>query len=128
MIPMEYHVEHVKEKAQALGLDIIEPKPYEVFLDLDSPQDQYVMEALLPILREHGLGLTLQEIRRSRNYNKHAVLVTDGYRALEPMERLLLQACLGSDRKREILSYVALKKGVQYHTVLFGKKPEELVF
>lgn len=96
--------EHLREKAKALGMEVVLPEADELQIDLDSPMDQYVMEALLPILRENGFPVKVVTITKSSGGGKHATLRAP--RELSTVERLLLQACLGSDRKRELLGFV----------------------
>lgn len=105
------------EDAKARGLDVYEPKEGEILVDLDDTESQYVMEALIPLARRVGIDVKLTKITRSQHGNKHAYLkVPFGLTALE---RLLLQAVFGSDRKRELLAYARYRKGIEPTSVLF---------
>lgn len=117
------HGEHLAQKAAELGARVVIPEPDELQIDLDSPMDQYVMEALLPILVENGFPIQVVKITKSMGSGKHAYLRAD--RPLDTVERLLLQACLGSDRKRELLGYLHHMKPdgeKTYPTCFFEKK------
>lgn len=105
------------ETAQALGLEVVEPKDGEILIDLDDVASQYVMEALIPLARRVGIDVKVLKITRSQHGNKHAYLKVPY--ALSAIERLLLQAIFGSDRKRELLSYARVRKSISPSSVLF---------
>ncbi len=117
---LQYTLNAQLEEAKAQGLEIVQPKPNELLLDLDSQQDGYVMDALLPILRDYGFAVTISKVERSRHGNKHAYLVCP--RDITELERIALQACLGSDRKRELLGLMRVFQGITPVSVLFRKK------
>lgn len=118
MINAVYNQEQI-EQARAAGLDVIEPGPDEIFVDLDSQQDQYVMEALLPLFSQNGLAIEVVKVSRSRNGNKHAYLKAG--RSLTDLERVALQAILGSDRKREAMGFLRILNGIAPVTLFFEK-------
>lgn len=101
--------EKLEEKAERLNADIQEPAPNELFIDLDCVGDQYVLEALLPLGVQNGFPLEIVEVRKSQGGNKHAIVRAP--RDLSPIERIGLQAMLGSDRKREFVSFLRLEAG-----------------
>ncbi len=117
---LQYILDARVEEAKAQGLEIIQPEANELLLDLDSQQDGYVMDALLPILRDYKFNVTIRKVERSRHGNKHAYLICP--RAITYLERIALQACLGSDRKRELLGLMRVFQGISPVTVLFRKK------
>ena len=113
--------EHAIAKAAEKNLAVVFPRENELFLDFDSKEhvaaffEQFNrLTGFVPILK-----LTMTPSETPDHY--HAVLkltisVTD-------TERILLQACLGSDRTRELLSFArVLKKDP--HPTLFLEKPE----
>jgi len=107
------------EEARAVGCVVVEAKDRDIFIDLDSQQDQYVMEAILALFRENLQHIEVVKISRSRNGNKHAYL-----RASWPLtatERVLLQAVLGSDRKREALAYLRILDNAPIVSCFFEK-------
>lgn len=65
------------------------------------------------------------EERKSRNGNVHVILHLD--EPLPPMERILIQALMGSDLRRELLNYTRLKTGNEGALVcLFKPKFKQL--
>jgi len=116
--------------AQAEKLDVvIEPADdFTLQLDIDSDEayDQALMniELLMSLGREHAvMDLLVGEsmmVRRSKGGNRH---VTLGLRqALSVYERLALQAILGSDPSRELLSMAGIRAGKDQPIVLFRPK------
>jgi hypothetical protein len=117
-------LDNMQEDAKSRGLTVRLPGVSEILLDLDDAQSQYVMEALVPIARRVGIDVKIAKITRSQHGNKHAYLTVPF--ALTAVERLLLQAIFGSDRKRELLSYARVRKGVSPESALF-EVPERKV-
>lgn len=106
--PLEYEddSEKASSKAKELGLDIIPPGPNEVQIDLDTPADIKHLNAGLKILKDKHEGYKLTQLTTSKSGNKHVYITFD--RKWEPMERIIVQACLGSDRKRELLGMMRI--------------------
>mgnify|MGYP001616205424 FL=1 len=100
--------------------DIVLPDDDDLFVALDSAQDVYVMEALLPLFKDQGYPITRVKTTRSKSGNKHAYLKAPG--RLTELERLCLQAILGSDRKREALGFLRVIRGEAPVTVFFERK------
>lgn len=125
-----------KTKAESLGLDIYEPKPNEVLLDFDEPTDDDEIEyrqTLEMINDALGSPFTPYLVEAKRTVSKsgkgaHVYLTCS--RELSNLERVLLQAVLGSDRKREALGFMRITLGsTRPPGVLFelppGVKPPE---
>lgn len=108
---------NARRDADARGLEMYEPKDREFLVDLDDTESQYVMEALIPLARRVGIDVRLTKITRSQHGNKHAYLEVPF--PLTALERLLLQAVFGSDRKRELLAFARYRKGIEPTSVLF---------
>lgn len=90
------------EYASEMGLDIIEPKPKELQLDIDFKEMPKFFEKHLDILRQmYGVSEIRKTVSQSGNIHVYIQLVQD----ITPTERILLQACLGSDLKRELLTF-----------------------
>lgn len=113
--------------AEELGLYVVEPKVNELQIDLDSPQDQYVMEALIALFGERGFSIRVQKVEHSRHGNKHATLLVNHERGITTMERIALQAILGSDRKREALGFLLAWDEIEPASVFFEEKAPQLV-
>ena len=109
--------ENVKEKAARLGLTLVEAGPHDIFVDIDQAGDLYVLEAVLPILQDAEFSVTLMKTTYSQHGGKHVWLRAS--RDLTDLERLFLQAVLGSDRKREALGFVRVMRGTRPVTVFF---------
>lgn len=106
--------------AKSMGLVVVEPADDELLLDID---DDIVgmmwMTKMLEVLRRNGVGVEMIKQTVSKSGNAHVYLRLDR-RILTPMARIALQACLGSDRHREILSAVrVMMKCDRPPTVLF---------
>lgn len=126
MSGVSFTLERAIELAAEKNCRVRYPAPNELFLDIDNDDDFEHFEAALAILRTHievdGFDVT---VSRSGVPNRHIVV-----RLVRPvandMERVLLQAVLGSDRVHEMLSLIAMKKGTMTHpTLLFEPKGEE---
>lgn len=100
------------------GLVAVLPKADELFLDVDNRADLEVMKEILGVL---GLRFQVVEKQRttSKSKNGHVHVVLKAPRELHPLERIALQACLGSDRKREALSLLRHMDGKYAPTVFF---------
>src|SRR5689334_22172854 len=99
------------------GGEVVYGDATTICVDIDDTQDTAVMDEVLPIVRQ-ALGVT--EIARwtSRGgEGVHVLLKTE--KELPFLERLLLQACLGSDPKREILGYLRQKSDGSEISCLF---------
>jgi hypothetical protein len=127
--------EDAASKAAELGLEIITPKPNELFLDIDDAESLTLFHEMLPILKQmYAVETVFIKPSKSGGEKKHVTVVLgDGVSSpeLTTEQRILLQAVLGSDRKRELLSYKRLVTGArpdEYVTVFFElpKESEDL--
>lgn len=115
------------EKARALGLEVVFPNENELFVDIDSNESWDEFLDAIPLLSqmERAPGLLRFTVTASRNGNKH-VVVTLGRPVKDQEERLMLQAMLGSDRKRELLGLRQVRSGdrilAQRAVCFFNKK------
>lgn len=109
------------EKAKELGLQVVLPGDNELQLDIDNLEDLDFVDAQLKIMKGKE-EFVITKRTKSKSGNDHVYIALD--RALSPIERIALQACLGSDRKRELLSLMALFTGCEYPATLLFEKPE----
>lgn len=113
--------------AAAAGLVVVVPQRDELQLDIDTPEDLEHYEQMRQLLQD--TGYYVQEVRRTKSVsgNTHVYVRALWTERLSVLERIMLQAMLGSDRKRELLSYLRHKSGDKSKppTVLF-ERPEEL--
>lgn len=97
------------EIAEVLGLDIVLPGENELLLDIDDPADLAWVDKMLEVARDNQFPMAVIKCTRSKSGGHHLYMkVGDDY-DITPLERVLLQACFGSDRKRELLSYFRIK-------------------
>lgn len=111
------------EKAKELGLEVVLPDEYTLQLDLDVPFNGYSEEAygqdFLTKVNAVYTNFGIEDITftKSKSGRTHGFI-----RLTEPVtavERILLQAALGSDGLREILSFKRVKRGDPTPTLLF---------
>ena len=106
--------------------EIVEPESNELFIDIDSESDVGVMSEMVRILRFNGVVVSVERVTPSRTEGHyHAVVKLD--RDVSAVERIAFQACLGSDRKRELLSLLRVVLELDRPpTVFFEPKTEEV--
>lgn len=101
--------DEVIKAAHKLGLIAVFPRDDELMLDIDRPHSKDIRILLnrenFKIMKEH-LKVRSVLITRSKSNNAHVYMLLD--RTLTEFERMTLQACLGSDSKREMLSALRL--------------------
>ena len=110
------------EDAKKNGLQCILPQSHEIQIDLDSNDDRGHMYAMIELLRQNGIELIIRRETRSRGGNAHIYI--DAPRELSDIERIAFQACLGSDRKRELLSILRAWDG-RFSPTAFFEVPVE---
>lgn len=108
------------KRAKDRGLVATVPGPQELFIDIDSAEQYAIFAKQWTILRQLYPSAKVSEDKPSpskRSGRRH-IVVTMPF-VLGGKERILLQALLGSDLVREILSYVCWAKNDPNPTVLF---------
>lgn len=108
--------------AEERGLDIEYPGPAELFVDIDDARSLYAFNDGLAILGELVTGHT---ITPSASGGDHFHIRVTLSRDIDAKERVALQAMLGSDRKRELLSWLTLEHDPEAEVVCFFEKPAE---
>lgn len=111
--------------AAARGLVVVKPGPRDLFIDIDDEASLTTFYANLSAV-ERGLGAKVEMIQRPSPSGKpgRLHLTVRVPRDVTPLERIALQAILGSDRMREALSWIRLQNQ-QEHPTLFFERPEE---
>jgi hypothetical protein len=81
---------------------VVLPEPRQLQLDIDSPklpegytEQFHILNQINPVLKEH------RTTSKSGNLHVYIDLMND----ITPVERVMFQACMGSDIKRELLTY-----------------------
>ena len=115
------------EQAEAEGMTVVRGSPTLLLIDLDDREALYYydqrIERVTEALAERGVGLKELE----RWYSKSGEGLHIKMKLSKPLNvstRLLLQACLGSDRIREFLSLMRKWDGSPSPSMLF-KPPKK---
>lgn len=130
---MGYEFESVKSErayvdAESMGCYVKVPADNELFIDIDGPssQGEKMMDWFafnFSKIEEHIGGVITSDTPSQSGTPGRKHIVVSCNRKLEPMERILLQAVLGSDLQREALSWVRLVNNDSKPTLFFEKKP-----
>ena len=100
----------VVEREQGLGLnDVVFPGPKELQIDIDSEADYAIFRDHMIVLTEWCMVRVVKDQPSKTSGHRHVTLEIG--EEVTPLQRLLLQACLGSDRKRELLGFLNLQRG-----------------
>lgn len=118
--------EQMLEWAKQCGCVFEEADEMTLFIDVDSKDQLKVFWENLPLAdklfdidkRRHKIRITDS---KSGGDHKHIRIALP--RLFSPTERILLQACLGSDLKRELISLKRVQNGEQNVVVFFEKEP-----
>lgn len=110
--------------AEQEGLDLILPDDNQIFIDIDNDEDFKVYSEYYHILIQ--FYCVEEKITESKNGlpGRHIILTLD--KNVTPLERICLQACLGSDRKRELLGFFLLRNGDKTPTLFLEKGQKAL--
>lgn len=106
-----------------MGLRSIVASPEFLLLDIDSEADDEKRKVLETIADgAYGLKLLAHWPSKSHSsengkFGHHYVYKLSA--PLDIRERLVLQACLGSDRKRELLALIRVAGGIEEPSILF---------
>jgi hypothetical protein len=104
------------------GLTVRLPEANELLIDIDNEHSFMLFMKQIEIVKKY-IGATGDTITESRHGlpGRHIVVTLD--HDITETERLLLQACLGSDRVRELLGYVQMKNGDAHPTLFLEANP-----
>ena len=109
------------EYAEKHGLRVIYPTAYELFIDIDSPQDQQTFDKNYSLLSSaYGFTGCSSKPSRRKEHGMHVTVTMN--RPVTPIERVALQASLGSDARREAHSLNRIIAGDSLPTLFFEKK------
>ena len=114
----------MKEWADKLGCDVREAKDNELFVDLDTERQFEVFKFQIKLLKKH-FYFKIADITPSKQGLPHRHVVIELAHPLPLLARIALQACLGSDPTRELLSVkraIDVKEGVEEQIVVFFEK------
>jgi hypothetical protein len=90
------------DEAAKLGMVVVFPKDNQLQIDIDNDESYAVFQAHLDILQHHfGFGDIEEHPSKSGGQKRHITVNLNA--DIDNTERVLLQALMGSDRKREFL-------------------------
>jgi hypothetical protein len=115
------------DEAARLGLDVVFPADNELQIDIDSDADYSVFCEHLGILdRHYGAPSDVVE-KPSRSGGERRHITVTLHHKVTNTERIMLQALLGSDRKREILSLLQERDGDAHPTLFLERTAQPLL-
>lgn len=109
--------------AEELGFVVRLPQANELFIDIDSTDGMKQFHATLRVLEKNGFICQWQS-EPSFTPNHYHIVVTLPFE-VSPTERILLQAVLGSDPKREVLSWMRIHYNLERPPTVFFEQSEE---
>lgn len=98
------------DKAKADGMTVYVPDNHTITLDLDNPESERIHDEMKSLV-EKLFHIQFKDSWTSKSGHKHVLYTTDI--TLTNETRIAIQACLGSDLKREIL---CLNRSVNHQT------------
>jgi hypothetical protein len=110
------------DKAEREGLRVVYPEPNELLLDIDGPEAMATWLQQRTLLDKFFGIKKIVETPSLSNEPGHWHITVSLLTAVSAETRLLLQAVLGSDRKRELLGLVMLHSGEQKPTLFLEAK------
>jgi hypothetical protein len=115
------------DQALVEGLEVVFPEPNQLQIDIDNEHSHLLLQNQLLIV-EKFVGHSNCEAKPSKSGNPHKWHVTLTFdRTFTPLERIGLQAMLGSDRVRELLSFVQMENEDPHPTLFLEKTaPKQL--
>jgi hypothetical protein len=115
-----YPLDNGLETAAAAGLKAVVAEPNQLLIDIDTKESEYKFNSIISLVASFFPLEVISDLpSRSGGDHRHITL-TLGH-SISDVERVLLQAILGSDPKRELLSYVRLLRGIEPATMFFEK-------
>lgn len=117
--------------AKEQGLVVVEPEDNQLLIDIDNGADEAIYREMLEVLENNGIDYAEEKRTVSRGGNTHIYgrILIEGFKddaaiEVDPLLRVALQACLGSDRKRELLSLLRIVLKLQRTPTLFFETKE----
>jgi hypothetical protein len=119
------------EEAENRGLEVVKGDGSHLQLDLDTPQTQANLEAY-QLLRQYSViaGDNLITVSQHGKQHEYIPLSIDPFtkQTFDQIVRIAMQACLGSDPKREMLSLLGVlgyTGAVEGHEIALFETQEE---
>ena len=115
----KYEPDSPEEIAARRRKDIVYPRDNELFVDIDSEEALELFNLHVEVLMEKLPGVVVCIGREPSSTEGHYHVTVKLSYPVDPQERILLQAILGSDPTRELLSYIFFKNGREKPTLFF---------
>ena len=126
----DYSMEREKQciaLAKASGLEIVDGDDHTLLFDLDTTEDLLKFKERAEFLRAKFAMVHLM-IYKSKSGNHHAIATLDSsFPSVDPVLRIAIQACLGSDWKREMLGCLRTLNYQASDSKLFRPQPFQVV-
>jgi hypothetical protein len=116
-------LESAHEKARTLGRVVVYPKPNELFVDIDC--EAAMRRFVRVVAYMSGVTYAVRPSPSGRPGRYHVTVTMTGN--VSPLERIALQAMLGSDPVREVLSWRRLQNGIETPTIFFEQTAASVV-
>jgi hypothetical protein len=113
-------------EAEAAGCVVKIPSPNELFIDIDDKDSAMWFCLNVGKINEQVGVKDTHRAPSPSGKPEHEHIVLTLVRDVTDMERIAMQSFLGSDRKREALSWVRLVNNDPNPTLFYEKKPLEL--
>jgi hypothetical protein len=110
------------DQAEREGLLVVYPKDNEIMIDIDNGHSLQLFQKQMDIVKKYIGVLGVEQHPSKSGEGKWHITVTLAT-TVTPLERLALQAMLGSDRVRELLGYVEYKNNDPTSTLFLERKP-----
>lgn len=109
--------------ARQEGLRVVLPTATQLQVDIDNDADYARFTQAFDLTMRHGIGgVSSFTERPSRSGGERRHITVHLALPVTALERIALQAILGSDWKREAFSFERLKKGEAVPTLFFEKE------
>jgi hypothetical protein len=116
-----YPIDNGMEAAKKQGLKVVPAQADELQIDIDNKESHERFYSMLGMLMSFFPDITWEEKKsKSESPFRLHITVNLGHK-ISNVERVLLQAIMGSDPKRELLSYIRLLRGIEPATLFFEK-------
>ena len=103
------------------NLTVVYPGDDEVLIDIDNEHSFQVYMKHMQVISKH-LGILSENVQPSRNKKEGRHVTLRMKSPVTELERIAIQACLGSDRMRETLGFIQYKNGDPHPTLFLEKK------
>ncbi len=110
-----------RDQAERENLVVVYPKDNEVMVDIDNNHSLQLFSKQITIVEKY-IGVLGVEQHSSKSGGMKSHITVTLANPVTPIERLALQAMLGSDRVRELLGYVEYKNGDLTPTLFLERK------